>query len=70
MKTYFSVDRESAAKVGNVFNGIDTTGMYYGQICQCEVAETPNHAQFIELSFKATKRSIKNDDVIEDEYGE
>lgn len=70
MKTYFSVDRESAAKVGNVFNGIDTTGMYYGQICQCEVAETPNHAQFIELSFKATKWSIKNDDVIEDESGE
>lgn len=70
MKTYFSADRASAAKVGGVFTGIDMTGMYYGQICQCEVAETPNHAQFIELSFKATKWSIKNEDVIEDGSGE
>lgn len=57
----FTCNTERAATVAG-FAGINHTGKYVGKITQCEVADSPSGATYVEIAFKATSWEIKNED--------
>ena len=57
----FTCDRERAASVAG-FTGINRTGKYVGDITQCEIADSPSGATYIEIAFKAKSWEAKNED--------
>ena len=63
MNLVFTCDRESADKVDRSVR-ISQTGKYIGLITQCELAQSPNGAQYVEFAFKALEWDAK------DEHGE